>query len=313
MRASQRGGIFFKLILLLVLLALMALGYLLRRPLLRAAGECWVVDDGVGKADAIVVLSDDNYYADRAAHAAELYHARWAPRIVASGRMLRRHAGIAELMQRDLTERGVPADAVVGLPHTADSTREEAQVVQQLVAERGWHRILVVTSNYHTRRTRYIYRRVFPAAMEVRVVPARDSRYDSEHWWESRQGVKLFFYEAVAFPLAIWELRHARPQPTAAPKVAWAVAPLLKTVQGVVFRPRHSGPLLATNSGLHAAQPVIYSRVSRPLPRYAWTCPQLRRLRRFLQGGFRVAQAGRTQAIFTRAGSSGLASTRATA
>ena len=118
MRSRQRGGIISKLIALLVLLALLAVVYLLRHPLLRAAGEWWVVDDGLAPADAIILLSDDNYFADRAARAAELYHGRWAPRIVASGRMLRRYAGIAELMQRDLVERGVPADAVVRLPQT---------------------------------------------------------------------------------------------------------------------------------------------------------------------------------------------------
>ncbi len=242
MKASQRGGILSKLILLLVLLALLALMYLFRRPLLRAGGEWWVVDDGLEKADAIVLLSDDNYHADRAARAAELYHAHWAPRIVASGRMLRRYAGIAELMQRDLTERGVPADAVVRLPHSADSTREEAQVVQQLVAERGWRRILVVTSNYHTRRTRYIYRRVFPASIEVRVVPAWDSGFDPGHWWHSRRGVKLFLHEAMAFPLAIWELRHAHPEPAAAPKVAWAPSRPLKGPQGGCLDPSTGDP-----------------------------------------------------------------------
>ena len=213
MRSRQRGGIISKLIALLVLLALLGVVYLLRHPLLRAAGEWWVVDDGLAPADAIILLSDDNYFADRAARAAELYHGRWAPRIVASGRMLRRYAGIAELMQRDLVERGVPADAVLRLAHTADSTREEAQVAQRLVVERGWHRVLVVTSNYHTRRTRYIYRRVFPPAVEVRVAPARDSAFDPEHWWQSRREVKLFFYETLAFPLAMWELRHASTPP----------------------------------------------------------------------------------------------------
>jgi uncharacterized SAM-binding protein YcdF (DUF218 family) len=225
MTPRQRGGILFKLISLLTLVALFAIVYLLRHPLLRAGGRFWVVDDGLAVADAIILLSDDNYYADRAVRAAELYHSRWVPRIVASGRLLRRYTGIAELMQRDLVERGVPADAVVRLPHLAENTREEAQAVKALVIQRGWHRILVVTSNYHTRRTRYIYRRVFPATIEVRTIPALDSGFDPEHWWQSRQGFKLFFYESAAFPLAMWELRHAGVQPSAAPKSSRALPP----------------------------------------------------------------------------------------
>ena len=65
------------------------------------------------KSDAIIVLSDDNFYADRAAHAADLYRHGWAPIVVASGRRLRPYAGIAELMEHDLIERGVPKDKIV--------------------------------------------------------------------------------------------------------------------------------------------------------------------------------------------------------
>src|SRR5574337_557732 len=215
MTRNQRGGIFFKLIVLLLLAGLLGLVYLLRHPLLRAVGAFWVVDEPLQTSDAAILLSDDNYPADRASRAAELYRGGWAPRVIASGRQLRRYAGIAELMQRDLAERGVPADAVIHYPHVAaDSTREEAQGLRQLVVERGWRRVLVVTSNYHTRRTRYIYRRVFPATVEVRVVAARDSNFDPQHWWESRRGLKLFFYETVGLCLAIWELRHAEARPT---------------------------------------------------------------------------------------------------
>src|SRR3989475_1836847 len=105
MPSGQHGGILSKLVLLLALLSLCGVLYLLRQPVLRAAGEFWVVNEPLEAADAILLLSDDNYLADRAVRAAELYHAGWAPRVVASGRQLRRYAGISELMRRDLLER----------------------------------------------------------------------------------------------------------------------------------------------------------------------------------------------------------------
>lgn len=271
MRVGQRGGISFKLILLVVLVGLCALVYLLRHPLLRAAGECLVVDDGLAPADAIVLLSDDNFPADRAARAAEIYRGRWAPRVVASGRLLRRYAGIAELMQHDLVERGVPANAVVQLPSLTDNTREEAQVVRQLVVQRGWRHILVVTSNCHTRRARYIYRRVFPPTVEVRVVSARDSDFDPERWWESRRGVKLFFHETVGFALAMWELRHAQGPRAPYPGPVQGLPLTLKLPQWVLFRPTHLRPQPATNSGLHAPRLVLYSAPA-DFSGLAWRC-----------------------------------------
>ena len=212
MSRSQRGGIFFKLILLLAFLAFGFAIYLARQPILRAMGNYWVVEEQLEPADAIILLSDDNFSADRAARAAELYRAGWAPRVVASGRKLRSYAGLAELMQRDLMERGVPADAVVRFPHQADNTFAEAQVLRPFVVEHGWRRILVVTSNYHTRRARYIFRHVMPESLRVRIAGARDSEYDPDRWWQARQGLKLFGRETLGMCWALWELRHVSPE-----------------------------------------------------------------------------------------------------
>jgi len=182
--------------------------YVARHPLLRLAGSFWVVDESPGNSDAIVMLSDDNYNADRAARAAELFKSGLAPRVIASGRYLRPYASIAELEQRDLTDRGVPASAIVRLAHHATDTREEAVAIGQLLSSRGWKRVILVTSDYHTRRSHYICARIFPAGTVLRVVAARDSDYDPEHWWEKREGVKIFLHELMGMPVAMWELRH---------------------------------------------------------------------------------------------------------
>ncbi len=138
----ERGGILLRLMALVVFVILLGIVYLARYPLLRAAGRFWIVDESPQPSDAIVILSDDNYLGERAARAAELYRAGWAPRVVASGRFLRPYASITELMQRDLTERGVPAAAVVRFTHRANDTREELAGLNRLMVERGWRRSL---------------------------------------------------------------------------------------------------------------------------------------------------------------------------
>jgi uncharacterized SAM-binding protein YcdF (DUF218 family) len=206
--AGQRGGIFFRLLFLIFALAILFVLYLARNPLLRLAGNFWVVDDPPAHVDAIVVLSDDDYYAERATRAAELFKAGWAPRVIASGRNLRPYASIAELMQHDLKDRGVPESAVVRFPNRAENTREEAAAVSEFVASHAWKRILVVTSNYHTRRARYIYERSLPPGTALQVSAAHDSEFDPSGWWRTRLGVKLFFYETGGLLVAMWELRH---------------------------------------------------------------------------------------------------------
>lgn len=207
-RAVERGGIFFRLLLLIFLLLFLGALYVVRHPLLRLAGNFWIEGDSPQVSDAIVILSDDDFSADRAARAAQLFKEGFAPRIVASGRYLRPYASIAELMQRDLTDRGVPASAVVLFPIHVRDTREEAVALSQFLSTRGWKKILVVTSSYHTRRARYIYERILPPGFELCIISAPDSEYDPDNWWRSRESQKIFLHELFGYPIAVWELRN---------------------------------------------------------------------------------------------------------
>lgn len=216
---SQTGGILSSLISLLFVVVLCAVLYFARGPILRFAGETWVVEDPLDRADAIIVLSDDNFYADRATRGADLYRHGMAPIVVASGRRLRPYAGIAELMEHDLIERGVPKDKIVRISHNAENTREEAQALAQQALERKWRSVIVVTSNYHTRRARYIFLHVFPAQTQVRVSGAQDGDFDPQHWWQSRKSLKEFTRELAGMAVAIWELWGQRKVSTVTPAI----------------------------------------------------------------------------------------------
>lgn len=208
-RISQRGGIIFRFLFLICFVFFLFLIYLARHPLLGLAGSFWIVNDKPAASDAIVILGDDNYAGDRATRAAQLFKDGMAPRIVASGRYLRPYATIAELEQHDLTDRGVPASVIVRFDQHAENTKDEAAAIAQLISARGWKRILLVTSNYHTRRARYICERTFPAGTILLVVAAPDSEYDPHSWWHTRAGAKIFAHEFAGIILAMWEMRNS--------------------------------------------------------------------------------------------------------
>jgi uncharacterized SAM-binding protein YcdF (DUF218 family) len=205
-QCNQRGGAIVTVVVVLFVLLICWMLYLVRAPILRSIGEGWVVEDPLERSDALIILSDDNFYADRATRAADLYRHGMAPEIVASGRRLRPFAGIAELMVHDLLERGVPKDKIEAFPQDADNTREEAQALAQLVARKKWRSVIVVTSNFHTRRARYIFHRVFPSTVRVRIASARDGDFDPEQWWQHRISIKRLTTEMAGFAVAIWEL-----------------------------------------------------------------------------------------------------------
>ena len=224
----ERGGIFGSLIVLLFFALLGCLLYLARHPLMRWGANWWIIEDTFERADAIIVLSDDNFFADRASRAAELFRQGKAPWVVASGRRLRPNAGLAELMEHDLIERGVPKDHIVRAPHDSDSTGEEAVELLRLTRQRNWRSLIVVTSNYHTRRARYIFRKVFPQAIEVYVASARDGDFDPDQWWMKRKSIKQLMRELAAMVVAIWEQRGENRTKSVPQSV----------VQGKVFHPQ---------------------------------------------------------------------------
>jgi uncharacterized SAM-binding protein YcdF (DUF218 family) len=201
----ERGGIITTLVALLFLALLCAGIYLARHPLLRFAGGELIVEDPLEKSDAIIVLSDDNFYADRVTRAAELYRQGLAPVVVASGVRLRPYAGISELMTHDLIERGVPKEHILAFPQDADNTREEALALKTMVAQKNWKSVIIVTSNYHTRRARFIFGTVFPSEVRVEIASARDADFDPNNWYEHRRALKRFAHEVSGLLVAHWE------------------------------------------------------------------------------------------------------------
>ena len=223
---GQGGSIIFRLLAFLVLCCSAGVMYLAHRPLLRAAAGFWIVQDHLEPAEVIIVIGDDDFAAHRSTEAAALFRAGWAPQVVVSGRMLRPYASIADFMARDLESQGVPASAIVRFSHKANNTLEEAENLRVLVAQKGWHRILLVTSNYHTRRARYIFRHVLSGDVSLEVRGAADPEFEPRTWWESQQGGKIFLQETVGYLLAVWELpnRGAGSSSTAAPAPAGSIS-----------------------------------------------------------------------------------------
>ena len=208
-RSPQRGSVLLWLLVALLLALVLAPIYVLRAPLLRALGEWWVVDERLEKAQAIVVLGGDSVRGDRVRHAVALYRQGWAPRLVLSGPSIRSYFSEAELMEREATELGVPAAHLIVARHPAASTLGEAVALGSVLAEHNFRKVIVVSSNFHTRRVRRIYRAVFrPQGTQVFVSAAPDFNFDPRRWWQQREGRAVLLLEVVKSLYTWWELYH---------------------------------------------------------------------------------------------------------
>jgi uncharacterized SAM-binding protein YcdF (DUF218 family) len=161
-----------------------------------AAANYLIEDDGARHADVAVVLGGDNY-GDRTMKAAELVKAGFAPYVLVSGPpRLMRYESTDEIEYAE--QHGYPASLFreIHLPGNADSTHTEAQYIGRYLRSEGVHSILLVTSNYHTKRAAKLWRRSNPW-LTVTVVPSVDpGRYFTpQTWWKTRPGKKMFLYE----------------------------------------------------------------------------------------------------------------------
>lgn len=116
--------------------------------------------------------------------------------------------GYGQLMRQEAELNGVPAEQIVDIEQRVYSTLEEAQAVRLTAEAQGWQSLLVVTSPYHTRRSRLIYRDVFrDSAIEIRVVPVINHWYEGATWWQDNYSVQATFLEYLKF-LAHWGGYH---------------------------------------------------------------------------------------------------------
>ncbi len=148
----------------------------------------WLVVDAPQPSDVILVLAGETDR--RPARALELLDQGYGRRVVIDVPV---EAMIFDSSEIELAEKyiqGLRQRASVGLcPIVGLSTREEAHDVEKCLAKEEGRRILIVTSEFHTRRAISIFRH------EVRgrsfsVAAAKDGTQFGTRWWTHRQWAK---------------------------------------------------------------------------------------------------------------------------
>jgi uncharacterized SAM-binding protein YcdF (DUF218 family) len=179
--------------LLLALAGIVVLAVAFRDALLGAAGAYLVNAGPAEKADLAVVLGGD-YWGKRILKAAGLVREGYAPRVLVSGPDGMYGSHECDLAIPFARKAGYPDSYFEHVEHNALSTREEAEVLVRALRQRGARRVLLVTSDYHTRRAGRIFRAAAPDLTFV-VVAAPAVNFTPDGWWHSREGQKAAFNE----------------------------------------------------------------------------------------------------------------------
>jgi uncharacterized SAM-binding protein YcdF (DUF218 family) len=155
-------------------------------------GRWLVVEDPLGKAKAIVVLSGSMPL--RAIEAAKLYREGYAPEI-----WLTHSTEPAETLQSMgipftgeehynqlvLIHEGVPSGAIHVLETPIVNTADEIRVAANALSRGNGEAVILVTTKAHTRRVRLLWHRLAFGQGRAIVRATSADPFDPRHWWRT--------------------------------------------------------------------------------------------------------------------------------
>jgi uncharacterized SAM-binding protein YcdF (DUF218 family) len=155
-------------------------------------GRWLTVEDPLQKAAAIAVLS--GRMPDRALEAARIYKGGYAPEIwlthsTEPGATLQKlsvpYTGEDTYDKLILLHEGVPESAIRTLDPPIVNTADEMTTIGRALRQQPAHKVVLVTSKVHTRRTRTLWRGLARQDGEAIVRGVSDDSFDPAHWWST--------------------------------------------------------------------------------------------------------------------------------
>jgi hypothetical protein len=162
----------------------------------------FLVLDSPRPSDVILVLAGETDR--RPERALQLLAQGYGRRIVLD---VPTNAKIYEFTQIQLAQKYVqdlPQGALVSIcPIDGLSTKDESKDAEKCLAREGGKSVLIVTSDFHTRRALSVFRRELPGH-EYSVAAAQDGEQFGVRWWTHRQWAKTLVNEWLR--LIWWEI-----------------------------------------------------------------------------------------------------------
>ncbi|RQD76086.1 MAG: YdcF family protein [Candidatus Syntrophonatronum acetioxidans] len=175
------------------------------------AGHLLVAEDSLEESDIIVVLMGS--LPERVLEGVDVFHQGYAPRVVMFQTDMRGyedlyHRGVeipdqAALSAMAAEKMGVPGDRIEVIECGTLSTQDEAVCLRNyLKNEEGTNSVILVTSNYHSARSKIIFEKALEGLdREVEVIsrPSRYDAFDPQGWWKDREDAKRVVMEYIKF------------------------------------------------------------------------------------------------------------------
>lgn len=176
----RKGKIVFLLIILFI--------FIVRQ----FAGQFLIVNQPPQNADAIIVLScaPVEELKLRLEHACFLYQVHYAPWLILSGESV-----ICKIMRDDALKEGIPLKDII-TEDKSFSTYENALNTKAVMISHGFKSAIVVSSEYHMRRTQILFNKLYKGTgIQLTYSAAEIPYYNPSCWWGNKQSTEATFTE----------------------------------------------------------------------------------------------------------------------
>ena len=191
-----------------VLFLTFVLAFIFRKPLLTGYAHLFSVHTATKGADALICLSGGKI--TRVPETLRLWNQGYAPSVYLTDEK-KRNKEFSKLETSDLEfasevvkrmELNATWQTIPSVGDGATSTFDEAEDVLAYGKDKGWKRIIIVTDEFHTRRARYAFEKIFDdSGIEVEVAGAPNEVFSDDDWWQSDSGISCYFLETIKFPV----------------------------------------------------------------------------------------------------------------
>lgn len=210
----KRGWkIFIGLVVSLVLL------FIFRAPLLTAYARFFTVNTARPGADAMVVLAGS--MKNRLTATVHAVHAGYAKKVLITDVRLE-----TELYPEIIKGWTFIADTIFSLEKIehvlvpslkgpvgkgATSTFDEAYDIAEYCRVNNLKRIIILTDDFHTRRARYCFRKVFrkmKVETEIETMGCSNAVFNEKNWWTTEDGLQQYVLEPIKYSIYLLRSRN---------------------------------------------------------------------------------------------------------
>jgi uncharacterized SAM-binding protein YcdF (DUF218 family) len=175
--------------------------------MLRWSGVWLVEKDKIDGASWAVVLDGQGRDMTRTSAALELLKKGVADTVVLSGSRIYRTRYNSEFYIKDLIQQGAPANRLIEFRHDAYSTFQEANLLIPYFRELGADTVVLITSNFHSRRAKMVFNALSKNKPHFLIHPIDNPFYHPENWIFEKKAASYWIMEMLKMGSTFLEIQ----------------------------------------------------------------------------------------------------------